>query len=94
MFVLFTNQTKPLHFSYQRFLENRMREEFDFVGTPIRFTQRLRKREARRSEKREPRHSDEHESAHAKAREAKRKQKLAAMREKKRKPRGGDRRRS
>ena len=31
-FVLFTNQTKPLHFSYQRFLENRLREAFDFVG--------------------------------------------------------------
>jgi len=44
-FVLFTNQTKPLHFSYQRFLENRLREAFDFAGTPIRFTQRLKKRE-------------------------------------------------
>jgi GTP-binding protein len=92
MFVLFTNQTKPLHFSYQRFLENRMREEFDFTGSPIRFTQRLKKREQRRSEKREPRHSDEHESAHAKAREARRKQKLTAMREKRRKPRRGGKR--
>jgi GTP-binding protein len=46
-FVLFTNQTKPLHFSYQRFLENRLREEFDFIGTPIRFTQRLKKRGSR-----------------------------------------------
>jgi len=53
-FVLFTNQTKPLHFSYQRFLENRMRAAFDFIGTPIRFTQRLKKREARHSEDREP----------------------------------------
>ena len=42
-FVLFTNQTKPLHFSFQRFLENRLRETFDFIGTPIRFTQRLKK---------------------------------------------------
>jgi GTPase len=49
-FVLFTNQAKPLHFSFQRFLENRLREEFDFAGTPIRFTQRLKKREAPRSE--------------------------------------------
>ncbi len=47
-FVLFTNQTKPLHFSYQRFLENRLRAAFDFTGTPIRFTQRLKKREGRR----------------------------------------------
>ena len=56
-FVLFTNQTKPLHFSYQRFLENRLRAAFDFTGTPIRFTQRLKKREPRREgrEKRERR---------------------------------------
>ncbi|MGH9708718.1 MAG: ribosome biogenesis GTPase Der [Candidatus Acidiferrales bacterium] len=45
-FVLFTNQTKPLHFSYQRFLENRLRAAFDFTGTPIRFNQRLKKRDA------------------------------------------------
>ncbi|HKV05141.1 MAG TPA: ribosome biogenesis GTPase Der [Candidatus Acidoferrales bacterium] len=64
-FVLFTNQTKPLHFSYQRFLENRLRAAFDFTGTPIRFNQRLKKREAQREEPRErpderrkPRHSD------------------------------------
>ena len=46
-FVLFTNQAKPLHFSYQRFLENRLRAAFDFSGTPIRFTQRLKKRSER-----------------------------------------------
>ena len=54
-FVIFTNQKRALHFSYQRFLENRLREEFDFTGTPIRFTQRLKKRE--------PRH-DENKNAH------------------------------
>jgi GTPase len=54
-FVLFTNQTKPLHFSYQRFLENRLRAAFDFIGTPIRFTQRLKKRERPEGEKREMR---------------------------------------
>jgi GTP-binding protein len=43
-FVLFTNQPKPLHFSYERFLENRLRAAFDFTGTPIRFLQRRRKR--------------------------------------------------
>lgn len=47
-FILFTNQTKPLHFSFQRFLENRMREQFDFIGAPIRFIQRLRKPNAAR----------------------------------------------
>jgi GTP-binding protein len=46
-FVLFTNQLKPLHFSYQRFLENRLRAAFDFIGTPLRFNQRLKKRAAR-----------------------------------------------
>jgi GTP-binding protein len=46
-FVLFTNQSKPLHFSFQRFLENRLRAAFDFTGTPIRFTQRLKQREPR-----------------------------------------------
>ena len=46
-FVLFTNRAVKLHFAYQRFLENRLRAAFDFVGTPIRFTQRLKKREPR-----------------------------------------------
>ena len=41
-FVLFTNQKKPLHFSYERYLENRLRESFDFTGSPIRFLQRRR----------------------------------------------------
>jgi GTPase len=64
-FVLFTNQTKSLHFSYSRFLENQLREEFDFIGTPIRFTQRLKKRDSRKREhaglgqdRRKPRHSE------------------------------------
>jgi GTP-binding protein len=43
-FLIFTNQKAPLHFSYERFLENQLRAKFDFVGTPIRFVQRLRKR--------------------------------------------------
>ena len=50
-FLLFTNQKEPLHFSYQRFLENQLRAKFDYVGTPIRFVQRLRKRERKPSEK-------------------------------------------
>jgi GTPase len=44
-FLLFTNQKQPLHFAYQRFLENQLREKFDFTGTPVRWVQRLRKRE-------------------------------------------------
>ena len=46
-FLLFTNQKMPLHFSYERFLENQLRAKFDFTGTPVRFVQRLRKRERR-----------------------------------------------
>jgi GTPase len=34
-FVLFTDRQVKLHFSYQRFLENQIRKEFGFVGTPI-----------------------------------------------------------
>ena len=48
-FILFTNQTKPLHFSFQRFLQNRLRERFDFLGAPIRFIQRLKKPNAGRT---------------------------------------------
>lgn len=34
-FVLFTNEPEYLHFSYKRYLENRLREAFGFEGTPI-----------------------------------------------------------
>ncbi|MGE4572019.1 MAG: ribosome biogenesis GTPase Der [Candidatus Izemoplasmatales bacterium] len=34
-FVLFVNDTKIMHFSYGRYLENKLREKFDFFGTPI-----------------------------------------------------------
>ena len=44
-FLLFTNQKQPLHFAYERFLENQLRDKFDFTGTPVRWVQRLRKRE-------------------------------------------------
>ncbi len=47
-FVLFTNQPARLHFSYERFLENRLRESFDFTGAPVRFLQtRERARQSR-----------------------------------------------
>lgn len=36
-FVFFVNNAELFHFSYQRYLENRLRETFDFTGTPIRF---------------------------------------------------------
>jgi GTP-binding protein len=34
-FVLFVNNVDYLHFSYKRYIENQMREYFDFRGTPI-----------------------------------------------------------
>jgi len=46
-FVLFTNQKRRLHFSYERFLENQLRKKFDFTGTPIRFQQRVKQRTRR-----------------------------------------------
>jgi GTPase len=42
-FVLFTNRAVKLHFAYQRFLENRIREAFGFLGTPIRIKNKARK---------------------------------------------------
>ena len=36
-FVVFCNEAELFHFSYQRYLENKMREVFGFHGTPIRF---------------------------------------------------------
>ncbi|MGH9798743.1 MAG: GTP-binding protein, partial [Blastocatellia bacterium] len=39
-FVLFTNSQRPFHFSYERYLINRLREAFDFFATPIRVKQK------------------------------------------------------
>lgn len=35
VFIAFTNRSGKLHFSFERFLENRIRERFGFAGTPI-----------------------------------------------------------
>lgn len=43
-FVLFTNVASELHFSYERFLVNQLRESFGFEGTPIRLKVRRRAR--------------------------------------------------
>ncbi len=42
-FVMFCNNPKTAHFSYTRYLENRIRETFDFEGTPIKIIYRTRK---------------------------------------------------
>lgn len=51
-FVVFVNRTRGFHFSYRRYLENRLREEFGFGGTPI----KIQLREKPRDEAREKAH--------------------------------------
>lgn len=45
-FVVFVNYTEGVHFSYLRYLENGIREEFGFRGTPIRIYPRKRRPES------------------------------------------------
>ncbi|MCR4880304.1 MAG: ribosome biogenesis GTPase Der [Bacilli bacterium] len=42
-FVLFVNNPQFMHFSYQRYIENRLRDTFNFEGTPIKILLRERK---------------------------------------------------
>jgi GTP-binding protein len=49
-FVLFTDRQVRLHFSYERFLENQIREAFGFAGSPIWF--KVRARNATKSNRR------------------------------------------
>lgn len=42
-FVLFANDANLIHFSYVRFIENRLRESFGFEGSPIRIVVRSKK---------------------------------------------------
>ncbi|MCR5373970.1 MAG: ribosome biogenesis GTPase Der [Lachnospiraceae bacterium] len=44
-FVIFVNDKKLMHFSYQRYLENKIRETFGFRGTSLRFIIRERNEE-------------------------------------------------
>ena len=48
-FLIFTNTATSLHFSYERFLTNRLREAFGFLGSPIQIRVRARRRLSRRS---------------------------------------------
>ncbi|SDQ54200.1 GTP-binding protein [Virgibacillus subterraneus] len=41
-FVVFVNNPELMHFSYERFLENKIRDAFGFVGTPIKIFARSR----------------------------------------------------
>ena len=48
-FVVFTSGGKPgLHFSYERYLMNRLREEFDFYATPLRIVEKHKSSATRR----------------------------------------------
>ncbi len=42
-FVIFVNDPDLMHFSYERYLENQIRQAFDFTGTPIHLIKRRRK---------------------------------------------------
>ena len=47
-FVVFTSGGKPgLHFSYERYLLNRLREEFDFFATPLRLVEKHKQKKGR-----------------------------------------------
>lgn len=45
VFVIFVNDVNLFHFSYQRYIENQLRETFGFEGTPIRILARETKKE-------------------------------------------------
>ena len=44
-FILFVNQKRLFHFSYMRFIENRLRQQYGFEGVPIRLDLREEQRE-------------------------------------------------
>jgi GTP-binding protein len=52
-FVVFANDPSLIHFSYKRYLENRIREAYGFLGTPIKliFRERESEDDARRASK-------------------------------------------
>jgi GTPase len=49
-FVIFVNDPELIHFSYRRYLENRIRDAYGFLGTPIRLI--LRQRESEEASRR------------------------------------------
>ena len=42
-FVFFVNEARLMHFSYQRYLENKLRKSFGFDGTPLRLVFKARR---------------------------------------------------
>ena len=45
VFVVFVNDLELFHYSYERYLENQLRKNFGFEGTPIKFIHRQREKE-------------------------------------------------
>jgi len=45
-FVFFANRPKDIHFSYQRYLQNSLRQAFDFTGSPVRVRFRSKRKSA------------------------------------------------
>lgn len=56
-FVIFVNDPELIHFSYRRYLENRIRDAYGFLGTPIRIILRARESEAAARRAARPRRS-------------------------------------
>ncbi len=85
-FLFFTNVATTFHFSYERFLVNKLREEFGFLGSPIRIQVRRRDRNTnvggvRKS--RAPRHDAKGAKGHAVQKERKDRRARKNRREKK-----------
>jgi GTP-binding protein len=50
--VFFVNDHKLVHFTYERYLENRIREAYSFLGTPLRLVFRSRREGDHKEKKR------------------------------------------
>jgi GTP-binding protein len=70
-FVFFTNVATTFHFSYERFLINKLREEFGFIGSPIRIQVRRRDRNTNVGGTRKPRPARHDAKGHAVQKERK-----------------------
>jgi len=82
-FVFFTNVATTFHFSYERFLINKLREEFGFLGSPIRIQVRRRDRNTNVGGVRKPRAPRHDAKGHAVQRERKDRRARKNRREKK-----------
>jgi len=70
-FVFFTNVATTFHFSYERFLVNQLREQFGFLGSPIRIQVRRRDRNTNVGGARKPRPARHDAKGHAVQKERK-----------------------